>query len=178
MTTNNTGFSLDFENTFEGGGIADGTYEVVISKTGEDATQSGSEYADFRLTVRNDIDQKHKNQIIFEKLWKAKATGKYNMLMFNTIGKAAQLQKGKTYNNMDDLLADYVGKPVRVTVKNETSDYNGKTYENLNVKKWEPSQFPSVQHVYKKKDDAPNGGGQTYQNPLPPLEVNDDDLPF
>ena len=173
-----TGFSLDFNNTFEGGGIADGTYEVVISFTGEDATKNGAEYADFRLTVRNDIDQKHKNQIVFEKLWKAKATGKYNMLMFNTIGKAAQLQKGKTYGHIDDLLADYVGKPVRVTVKNETSEYNGKTYENLNVKKWEPTQFPNVQHMFKTKDNQAGNDSQTYTNPLPPLEINDDDLPF
>lgn len=173
-----TGFSLDFNNTFEGGQIADGTYEVVISFTGEDATKNGAEYADFRLTIRNDIDQSHKNQIIFEKLWKAKATGKYNMLMFNTIGKAAQLKSGKTYNDMQELLADYVGKPLRVTVKNETSEYNGNTYENLNVKRWEQTKFPNVQHVFKQKDDAPTGGGQTYHNPLPPLEVNDDDLPF
>lgn len=173
-----TGFSLDFNNTFEGGQIADGTYEVVISFTGEDATKNGAEYADFRLTIRNDIDQSHNNQIIFEKLWKAKATGKYNMLMFNTIGKAAQLKSGKTYNDMQELLADYVGKPLRVTVKNETSEYNGNTYENLNVKRWEQTKFPNVQHVFKQKDDAPTGGGQTYHNPLPPLEVNDDDLPF
>ncbi len=172
-----TGFSLDFENTFEGG-IADGTYEVLITHTGEDATQGGSEYADFRLTIRNDINQKHKNQIIFHKNWKAKETGKYNMMMFNTIGKAAQLQKGKSYSSMDALLADYLNKPLRVTVKNETSEYNGKTYENLNVKKWEPTQFPNVQHVHKKKDNAPAGNAQSYENPLPPFEVNDDDLPF
>lgn len=174
-----TGFSLDFENTFEGGGIADGTYEVLITHTGEDATKNGAEYASFRLTVRNDIDQKHKNQIVFEKIFKAKETGKYNMLMFNTIGKAAQLQKGKSYNSIDDLLADYLNKPLRVTVKNEESEYNGKTYNNLNVKKWEQTQFPSVQHVHKKKDNAPSAGNSpSYTNPLPPLEVNDDDLPF
>lgn len=177
-----TGFSLDFNNTFEGGGIADGTYEVVITLAGEDATKNGAEYADFRLTVRNDIDQKHKNQIVFEKLWKAKATGKYNMMMFNTIGKAAQLQKGKSYNSMQDLLADYVGKPVRVTVKNETSEYNGNTYENLNVKKWEETKFPNVQHVYKQKDNAPQNNGGAGNDPFQPgngpITVEDDDLPF
>lgn len=173
-----TGFSLDFENTLDGGQIEDGTYEVIITFAAEDATKNGAEYADFRLTIRNDINQKFKNMIIFEKLWKAKATGKYYMPMFNTIGKAAQLQKGKTYNSMKGLLDDYVGKPLKVTVKNEESEYNGQTYTNLNVKKWEQTAFPNVQHVYKKKDDTPSNGGQTYQNPLPPLEINDDDLPF
>lgn len=176
------GFSLDFNDTFEGGGIADGTYEVLITLASEDATPSGAEYTDFRLTVRNDIQQNHKNQIVFHKNWKAKATGKYNMTMFNTIGKAAQLQKGKSYQSMQDLLADYIGKPLRVTVKNETSEYNGNTYENLNVKKWEPTQFPNVQHVQKSKGDAPQNNGPVGNDPFVPgggpVIVEDDDLPF
>lgn len=176
-----TGFSLDFNNTFEGGSIADGTYEVVISLTGEDATKNGAEYADFRLTIRNDIQQNHKNMIIFEKIWKAKATGKYNMVMFNTIGKAAQLQAGKSYNSVQELLNDYVGKPLKVEVKNEDSEYNGKTYTNLNVKQWGNTAFPNVQHVYKKKDN--DGGGNMTQGNDPfsgdgQTVINDDDLPF
>lgn len=168
-----TGFTLDFENTFEGGGIADGTYETVITLTGEDATKGGAEYAEFRLTVRNDIDQKHKNQIIFHKVWKSKETGKYNMPTFNTIGKFAQLQRGKTYTSFEELLQDFVGKPVKVTVKNETSDYNGKTYENLNVKNWAVTGFPSVQHQYKAKDDMSVSDMQTAG-----IQVSEDDLPF
>ena len=49
-----------------------------------------------------------------------------------------------------------VGKPLKVTVKNETSEYNGKTYENLNVKRIEKSELSGMQ--------AP--------------ELNDIDLPF
>lgn len=169
-----TGFSLDFENTFEGGGIQDGTYEVIITLASEDANKNGTEFVDLRLIVRNDIDQKHQNQIIFEKLWKAKATGKYNMTMFNTIGKAAQLQKGKTYNSLDDLLSDFVNRPVRVTVKNEESEYNGKTYENLVVKRWEQTKFPSVQHQFKKKKENMTVDEMQAAGVL----VSDEDLPF
>jgi len=173
-----TGFSLDFENTFEGTGIADGTYEVVISLTGEDATKNGAEYAEFRLTLRNDIDQKHKNMIIFEKLWKTKDTGKYNMMMFNTIGKAAQLPKGKSYSSMNELLGDYVGKPLKVTVKNEESEYNGKTYNNLNVKKWDVTSFPNVQHKQKVKENAGGVQNDPFAGNSGPITVEDDDLPF
>lgn len=178
MTTNNTGFSLDFNDTM-GGSIADGTYECIITKAFEDVNKNGKELVNFHLIIRNDIQhQEHKNQFIFENRYPNGQTGKHYMPYFNTVGKAAGLQAGKTYKSMEELLNDYVGKPVKVEVKNETSEYQGKTYDNLNIKNWSKTDFPNVQHVHKQKDDKPTGGGQTYQNPLPPLEINDDDLPF
>ena len=57
------GFNLDFNNTFEGfAKIEDGVYEVVIDSAVEDATQSGSEFTNFTMTIRNDLDQPFKNQ--------------------------------------------------------------------------------------------------------------------
>lgn len=168
-----TGFSLDFEKTFDGGDIQDGTYEVIITQAIENANKNGTEFVDMRLTIRNDIDQKHKNQIVFEKLWKANATGKYNMTMFNTIGKAAQLQKGKTYNSLEDLLKDFLNRPLRVTVKNETSEYNGKTYENLRVKRWEETKYPTVQHQFKAKENMTVSEMQSSG-----VNIDESDLPF
>lgn len=165
-----TNFTLNMEDTFDGG-IQDGTYETVITKFEENATQAGTEYVDVRLTIRNDIDQKYKNSIVFHRIWKAKATGKYDMRFFNTIGAAAQLQQGKQYSSIEELFKDFLGKPVRVTVKNETSEYNGKTYENLNVKRWEKTKFPELAHKFKTED-----GG----NPFAGADVIDDneDYPF
>ena len=144
---------LDFNDVFEGG-IKDGDYEVVITKAEEDATPSGSEHVDMRLTIRNDVQQAHQNQIIFHKLWKAKATGTYNMRMFNTLGQAAGLESGKTYQNFEELLKDFLGKPMKVRVKNEQSEYNGQVYENLNVKMTRATDFPNVQHQFKEGFDT------------------------
>ncbi len=172
------GFNLDFENTFEGfAKIDDGIYEVVIDSAVEDATQGGSEYTNFQMTIRNDLDQPAKGQKIWERIWKAKATGTYSMMMFNTIGKASGLQSGKTYNNFQELLDDYRGKPVQVFVKNETSEYNGKTYENLNVKQWKQTAFPNVQHQYKKNDGGQPNNNQAANNGGA-IDISDDDLPF
>ena len=166
------GFNLDFNDTYEGfAKIENGVYEVVIDSAQEDATQGGSEFTNFTMTIRNDLDQPFKNQKIWHRNWKSKNTGKYNMTMFNTIGKAAQLQNGKTYNNFDELLEDFRGKPLQVYVENETSEYNGKTYENLNVKQWKPTAFPNVQHQWKQKDDN--------SNPMDNApKISDDQLPF
>lgn len=164
-----TAFKLDFENTFDGGSkkVEDGTYEVVIEKAQEGATPSGAEYLDFWLRIRKDLKQAHGGMVIFHKIWKGKDSGKYHAAMINTLGKSAQLQNGKTYNGLDDLLNDFVGKPLKATVKNETSEYNGKTYENTNVKFTEKTEFPDVQNVETKQ--SANEAVST---------IKDSDLPF
>lgn len=164
-------FQFDFNDTFEGG-VQDGTYEVAIYTMNENATQGGSEYIDLRLVIRNDIDQKGKNQLIFHRIWKTKATGKYNKTMINTIGKAAKMDANKEYNSLQDVFDDLVRRPLKVTVKNEKSEYNGNEYTNLNVKTWAESMFPDVQHVFKTQTEDPFKG----ENKA--VEVSGDDLPF
>lgn len=171
-----TGFNLDFTDTYEGGNIEDGDYEVVVGRCNEDATQNGAEYVEFDLIIRNDIDQKHKNQHIFHKVWKAKDTGKYNMKTFNTIGKACQLQNGKSYKSLEELLSDFYRKTAIVNVKNEKSEYNGKTYDNLNVKFWNKTKFPDLQHQFKNENS--NDNKTVSQMMASGVEISDDELPF
>ena len=166
--------NLNLEDTFEGG-IVDGDYEVIITKVDEEATKGGTEYVDVRLTIRNDIDQKHKNQVIFHKIWKAKATGKYNMKSFNTLGAAAQLQK-TSFSTFEELLNEFVGKVLKVRVKNETSESNGQTYENLNVKNMKKTEFPNVQHQFKTDDSNAAQANNPFTIDTP--NVDTDNLPF
>ena len=144
-------FNLDFNDVFEGAkSIPDGDYEVVINQCGENATPNGAEYIEFDLIIRNDVVQQYQNKHIFHKVWKEKKTGKYNMKTFNTIGKACQLQNGKTYKTFQELLEDFVLKTARVTIKNEESEYKGKTYINANVY-WNQSTFPGLLIINLKK---------------------------
>jgi len=163
-------FTLNTEDKFEGG-LKDGTYEVVVTRSEEKQTQSGADYVEVTLTVRNDVNQPSQNALIFHKIWKTKATGQYNGKAFNTLGDAFNLQNGKNYNSLDELLKDFIGKTALVTVKNETSNNNGQTYTNVNVKRWEKSKFPNLQHVFKNKTEAdPFASIKTY--------VEEHDLPF
>lgn len=168
-------FSLDFNDVFEGNGkIKDGIYEVFVNNVKEDATPSGSEYVEFDLIIRNDIQgQDFKNSHIFHKVWKTKATGKYNMKTFNTMGKAFRLENGKKYTSFQDLLEDFVNKVALAKVENETSEYNGKTYENTNVRYFNQSNYPKLAHTRKDKDnmninEMANAG----------IDISDEDLPF
>lgn len=169
-----TQFSLDFNDVHEGG-VKDGYYEVVVGRCNEDATKNGAEYTEFDLIIRNDLDQPHKNQHIFHKVWKSKKDNKYNMKSFNTIGKACQLENGKSYSGFDELLKDFVGKTALVFVKNEESEYNGKTYNNLNVKMWNQTKFPSLQHQFKSEENSSNN---PFKDNGGPMDISDDDLPF
>lgn len=167
-------FSLDFNDVFDGR-IDDGEYEVVVSEVEENVTPGGTEYIQFDLIIRNDVDQPHQNKHIFHKVWRSKETGKYNMRVFNTIGKACRLQNGKTYNSLQELLDDFRFKTARVTVKNEESEYKGKIYNNLNVKFWDESQINGpLNHTFKDENDNKTVGEIFADGGA----INDDDLPF
>lgn len=166
----NMGFSLDFNDVYGNGSIADGEYEVVISECNENATSGGAEYIQFDVIIRNDAEQAYKNCHLFHKIWKAKATGKYNMKSLNTIGKACRLDKGKTYASLEELLRDFVRKTVRVMVKNELSDYDGKTYPNITG--WSFSHITGpLQHQFKKNQTF----SEMKQSGVP---IQEQDLPF
>jgi len=173
-----TGFNLDFNNVFEGTGkVADGDYQIFVNKCEEGATPSGAEYIEFDLIIRNDFEQAYKNSHLFHKVWKEKATGKYNMKTFNTIGKACQLQNGKSYKNLKELLDDYVRKTAVVNVKNEESEYNGKTYNNTNVKYWNQTKLTGLNHQAKPKDGNENKTFDQLSNGGT-IEVTEEMLPF
>ena len=165
-------FTLDTNDVFEGG-IQDGIYEVVIDKVIPKTTPGGTDYVQFDLIVRNDVDQKFKNVHIFHSVWKAKATGKYNPKSFNTIGKACQMQNGKVYNDFNEMLADFEKRVCKVKVKNEVSTYQGKTYENTNVKEWYPTQLTQCNHSFKTADNMSVGQMQNAG-----IQVSEDNLPF
>ena len=164
-------FTLDFSKADEGN-VADGTYETVISTVAEDAAKTGTEFLNFDLIVRNDVDQKFKNSHIFQKIYRNKETGKYPEGRLMAIAKAAGLNDGKHYNSFEDFCNDFQGQPIQVTVRTNTSEYQGKTYTDLNVTRggWKKTAFPQVQHQWKK--------GMEPTSATPAVDVSDDDLPF
>lgn len=153
------GFKFDTNNTFgEGGQMPAGNYEVLINKCELDHTKGGKEYVRIDLVVRDDVIQKYQNAFIFEKAWKGTQTGEYNMKQFNTMAKACNLGDGQEFATFEDMLAVFVGKPVKV--RTEYEEYNGN--QNLRVRSWMRTDYPQVNHMGKMKTQ----------------EVNLDDCPF
>ena len=64
--------------------------------------------------------------------------------MLNTLAKAAGLADGTEYSDVDGYLKAILGKPLKVTVKNENNEYKGKMYERLEVKRIEESALATT----------------------------------
>lgn len=154
--------------------IEDGTYEALIVSVGEDATKNGSEFMNFNLVIRNDIDQRFKNFHVWQRIFRSKTDDTYPMRWINQIAKNAQMENGKKYHSYKELMDDFWNRPVKVTVKNEKSEYNGKTYENTNIKNWAPTDFPNVQHKAKSE----NKDKDPFDKDNDTVDIKNSDLPF
>jgi len=162
------GFKVDYSEAQEFGTVADGDYEVVVFNAHEDATKGGAEFINFDLIIRNDVNQQYKNSHLFHRVWKSKENGKYNKGMVMALAKAFGLPDGKDYRSFEDFLNDFATRVAKVRVKNEKSEYNGKEYENTNIKKFGTSEYPSLQHRFKDAAESPTST----------IDIQDDDLPF
>lgn len=135
-------FTIDYSQAKEFGSIADGTYEVTIDLAKQDATQGGADFLDIRFRIRKDFQQEHQNNIIFHRIFAKKEDGKYPVGSIMNLAKAAGIPDGTKFTSLEDYLNQLEGKALKVTVKNEKSEYKGKTYEILNVKRMEVTDVP------------------------------------
>nr|DAU16357.1 MAG TPA: Protein of unknown function (DUF669) [Caudoviricetes sp.] len=136
-------FSVNYEAAEQFSSIEDGTYEVVVAQAEQSASQSGTDFLDIRLKIRDDFQQKFRNNLIFDKVWINKQTLQYPEWALQRYAKAVKIPEGVEVNTIEQFLEIIKGKTLKVTVKNEQSEYNGKTYDNLNIKKMEQSELPS-----------------------------------
>lgn len=135
-------FTIDYSQAKEFGSIANGTYEVTIDLAKQDATQGGADFLDIRFRIRKDFQQEFQNNIIFHRIFAKKEDGKYPVASIMNLAKAAGIPDGTKFTSLEDYLNQLEGKALKVTVKNEKSEYKGKTYENLNVKRMEVTDVP------------------------------------
>ena len=176
------------------GAIADGEYELLVTKNEwrpmldkPDKTP----YFNVELTIRSDVDQEAAGRKIFHSFYISrdpeKAQGSLDFI--NRFNLALGLPDGVEFETEEEWTKWTVGKPVRAKLKNETSEYNGKTYENVRVKYFMLSEYPDVememdkpsgitkvekqQPQVNKIDDDPfaNDNAGT-------IDISDDDLPF
>lgn len=171
------GFDLDFSE-IKDIIVADGKYEVVVNSVAEDATKGGTQFINLDLIIRNDIkNQSFANAHIFARVFKSKQNGKYPKRMIFTIARATGMPDKTHFESLEDFFQKLWHRPALVTVKNEKSEYNGKTYEHVNVKRWEISKFPEVQHKFKESNKE-TGSTDPFANGGQPIDISDDDLPF
>ena len=157
-------FSVNYEAAEQFSSVENGTYEVVVATAEQSAIKSGTDFLDIRLKIRDDFQQKFRNNLIFDKVWINKQTLQYPEWALQRYAKAVKIPEGVEINTIEQFLDIIKGKTLKVTVKNEQSEYNGKTYDNLNISKMEQSELPPY-------------AGAVSSEPAP-AKADDLDLPF
>lgn len=157
-------FSVNYEAAEQFSSVENGTYEVVVTTAEQSASKSGTDFLDIRLKIRDDFQQKFRNNLIFDKVWLNKQTLQYPEWALQRYAKAVKIPEGVEINTIEQFLDIIKGKTLKVTVKNEQSEANGVTYDNLNIKKMEQSELP------------PYSGAVSSESA--PAKADDLDLPF
>lgn len=150
-------FTIDYSKAKEFASITDGTYETFIEKAVQDATKNGADFINIHFRIRKDFQQEFQNNIIFHRIFAKKEDGKCPEGVIHNLAKQAGIPEGTQFKSLDDYLNQLLNKCLKITVKNETSEYNGNTYNNLNVKRIEKSDIPSMVNPVEefKEDDLP-----------------------
>ena len=157
-------FSVNYEAAEQFSSVENGTYEVVVANAEQSASKTGTDFLDIRLKIRDDFQQKFRNNLIFDKVWINKQTLQYPEWALQRYAKAVKIPEGVEINTIEQFLDIIKGKTLKVTVKNEQSESNGVTYDNLNIKKMEQSELP------------PYSGAVSSESA--PAKADDLDLPF
>lgn len=157
-------FSVNYEAAEQFSSVENGTYEVVVATAEQSASKSGTDFLDIRLKIRDDFQQKFRNNLIFDKVWINKQTLQYPEWGLQRYAKAVKIPEGVEIDTIEQFLDIIKGKTLKVTVKNEQSESNGVTYDNLNIKKMEQSELPPY-------------SGAVSSEPVP-SKADDLDLPF
>lgn len=177
-------FGVDYSQASgnSGGIVPEGEYEVIIKSAIEDATPRGAMFINVPLIIRNDIEQPYKNAYIWHKIWQLKqpsdadkACGGYSSKGIQNLSKAAGLENGKKYPDLQAWGDDLKGKLIRVKVKHE--EFNNET--QVRVQYVNETKHPECKHVFKSAAGQPAAVPPEMTNDnFYPLNEDDDDLPF
>lgn len=145
--------------------LEEGEYEVVIERIEEKVSKNGKKNISIMFRVRDDIEQPYGNRVLFESIWKEKDSEFYNRKRLNQLLGTQHFEDGKTFKDIEDVLANLRNTYLIAVVKIVHSDYS---QEDENV----ISYYKSSNHLPKALSSEP-----TKKN-LETIEIADEDLPF
>lgn len=149
--------------------VKEGEYEAQIIKAELLAAEStGTKYMNITYRIREDVEQEHQGEVLYDKLWQNKTTGEYNMRRFNNICKSAGIPEGTSFANENAFLEAIVGKAIVVNVAIVFDDYRQQDQNTI-------LYYRSSKVGFKTVDNAQNTKPVSAPAPAP---EDDDDLPW
>ena len=175
--------------------IPEGEYEVIIAKIDEKSSYNGTNTKlNFCLAVRNDVEQKYQNRILFLEIWKKRnpndmdiQVSNYNFAHLMNVVKHCRIPDGTEFETVSDLCKELVNKCIKVSVHHEV--YNGKTSAKIDqLYGLSDTKFPECKHQFKGvqtsdtfvQKPAESFVSQKNPNPLDDFEevISPEDIPF
>lgn len=148
--------------------VEEGDYEATISKIEIEQTPSGKEKIAIQYRIRDDVEQKAKNRIVFEDIWKEKDSPEhFNRKRLNKLLDTQELEDGTVFNSITELLNELAGSYLIIHVTTEFNEYTNKEQNRVSY--------------YKKSMSKPKsltGRPVSNANNTPSMPNTDDDLPF
>lgn len=147
--------------------VKEGEYEAQIIKAELLAAEStGTKYMNITYRIREDVEQEHQGDVVFDKLWQNKTTGEYNMRRFNNICKSAGIPEGTSFANENAFLEAIVGKTIVVSVAVVFDDFRQQDQNTILYYRSSKVGFKTVNNAPKPVSAAA------------PAPEDDDDLPW
>ena len=152
--------------------VKEGEYEAQIIKAELLAAETGTKYMNITYRIREDVEQEHQGEVVFDKLWQNKTTGEYNMRRFNNICKSAGIPEGTSFANENSFLEAIVGKAIVVNVAVVFDDFRQQDQNTI-------LYYRSSKVGFKTVNNAPTQTQTTKPVSAPaPAPEEDDDLPW
>lgn len=148
--------------------VKEGEYEAQIIKAELLAAETGTKYMNITYRIREDVEQEHQGEVVYDKLWQNKTTGEYNMRRFNNICKSAGIPEGTSFANENAFLEAIVGKTIVINVAVVFDDYRQQDQNTI-------LYYRSSKVGFKTVDNAQTTKPASATAPAP---EDDDDLPW
>lgn len=170
-------FSTDYDN-LGSGMLPEGDYECIVVSASQGFTKGSTENFTANMVIREDVPQEYQGKHIFHTIWpKNEPTAddmKVDGLSFKQImqlARGAELPNGKSYETLDELGNDLVGRCVKVTIEHQT--YKGNT--SARVKWINKTEHPRENHA-AQQTPPPEIPQRQKQGSV--SDLADDDLPW
>lgn len=157
----------------ETGLMPEGDYEVrleIFEKRLVGEMQTEKLQLQFR--VRDDVEQPHKNQCLFESIWKEKDHPEFfNRKRINQLLGTQDFEDGTVFDSINDVMDAMTGACLKVHVTKVFDEYFG---VEVNKVAW----YRTSEHKPQSLEKPTTTTTPDIPKPTPSVAVSDDDLPF
>lgn len=146
--------------------VETGDYEARLENVERKTLPSGTEKLSLTWRIRDDVEQKYKNKVMFEDIWREKESPEhFNRKRINQLLGTQDVKEGTIFETINDIINFVTGKCAVIHIVTAFDEYRGEDVNKVAYYKSSSEKPKKVGEPSPKKDDVA-------------IVVSDDDLPF